>query len=380
MIRGGSGMKVALLHIFVFVLCVTVTACGDPNHPSNSGSDLKVIQSGTGGYSSGDSDAGNRVPPDTDAQVPLIVAPGVPPLASCTSPYAPVLEAVPAGASLPIFANPSDGLAVGTGASDSTIPTAWLTANYIALPTDPSDVVVFAELSPTACPTAVEFAQKYSVRSSFAPAAGLSGSTAIAKDDNRFVAWATHVQSINYGTNVTAFWQTPDLALGPATDNTNDVVSLGEGGTITLGFDATLSDGPGYDLVVFENGFADNYLELAFVEVSSDDSHFVRFDTASLVDAPAGAYGTLDTQQLEGFAGKYRVGFGTPFDLTWLKTRPEVLAGTVDLSHITSVRIVDIIGDGRTRDSLGHVVYDPYPTSGSAGFDLEAVGLLNVAP
>jgi len=373
-------MKAALFHIFVFGLYVTVTACGDPNHPSSSGSDLKVIQSGTGGYSSGDIDAGNRVPPDTDAQVPLVVAPSVPPLASCTSPYAPVLEAVPTGASLPIFANPSDELAVGTGASDSAMPTNWSAANYITLPTDPSDIVVFAELSPTACPTAVEFDQKYNVRSSFAPAAQLTGSTAISKDDNRFIAWATHVQALSYGANVTAVWQTPDLALGPASDNTNDVVSLGEGGTITVGFDVTLSDGPGYDLAVFENGFADNYLELAFVEVSSDGANFVRFDTASLVDAPTGAYGTLDTRQLEGFAGKYRIGFGTPFDLAWLKTRPEVLAGTVNLSRITSVRIVDIIGDGRTRDSLGHVVYDPYPTTGSAGFDLEAVGLLNVAP
>jgi hypothetical protein len=371
-------MKTALLHIFIFGLCVTVTACSDPGHLGGSGSSL--VQGGTGGNSNSGNDASNQVTPDADAQVPLIVAPSVQSLAPCTSPYAPVLEAVPTGALLPIFANPSDGLAAGLGAADSTTPTDWSAVNLVTLPTDPSNIVVFAELSSTACPTAVEFIQKYTVVSSFAPAAGLTGSTAISKDDSRFVDWATHVQAISYGANVTAAWQTPDKALGPATDDTTDVVSLGEGGTIAVGFDATLVDGPGYDFAVFENGFADNYLELAFVEVSSDGTSYVRFDTASLDDAPVGAYGTLDTRQLEGFAGKYRVGFGTPFDLAWLKTRPEVVAGTVDLSHITSVRIVDIIGDGRTRDSLGHVVYDPYPTTGSAGFDLEAVGLLNVAP
>jgi hypothetical protein len=52
----------------------------------------------------------------------------------------------------------------------------------------------------------------------------------------------------------------------------------------------------------------------------------------------------------------------------------------VDLSNITAIRIVDIIGDGSVRDSLGHLVYDPYPTTGSAGFDLDAVGLINVTP
>ncbi len=239
---------------------------------------------------------------------------------------------------------------------------------------------MFAQVSATSCPNAVTFAHEYSVRTSFAPAADVPGSSAISKDDPRFQAWASKTLSVSYGDGVTADWETPEKALGPATGDTTDVVSLGEGGTITLGFDVTLTDGVGYDFAVFENGFADDYLELAFVEVSSDAAHYLRFDTASLVDAPVGAYGTLNPEQLEGFAGKYRVGFGTPFDLSWLKDRPEVRAGLVNLSQITSIRIVDIVGDGRNRDSFGHVVYDPYPTTGSAGFDLEAIGLLNVAP
>jgi hypothetical protein len=168
--------------------------------------------------------------------------------------------------------------------------------------------------------------------------------------------------------------------LGPAGDDTTAVTSLGEGGSITVGFDTSLHDGDGYDFAVFENGFADDYLELAFVEVSSDGVNFSRFDAASLTPAPVGAYGTLDPTQLQGFAGKYRVGWGTPFDLGWLSSRPEVRAKLVDLSNITAIRIVDVIGDGRVRDSLGHLVYDPYPTTGSAGFDLDAVGLINVTP
>ncbi len=317
---------------------------------------------------------------DSGGAVPLVVPPVAPDLAPCTNPYAPVLEFVPAGATLPVFARTSDGLSVGAGDVGVSSPSAWSNTSSISLPTDDSTISVFAELSETTCPDAVEFAHEYSVRQLFPPAAGQPGSTAIAGDDARLSAWATKVLAVSYGENVDTSWQTPDKALGPATGDATDVVSLGEGGTITLGFDATLVDGSGYDFAVFENGFSDEYLELAYVEVSSDGEHFVRFDTASLVAAPVGPYGTLDPHELEGYAGKYRVGFGTPFDLGWLKARPEVQLGLLNLSQITSVRIVDVIGDGRNRDSFGHVVYDPYPTTGSAGFDLEAIGLLNVAP
>ena len=41
------------------------------------------------------------------------------------------------------------------------------------------------------------------------------------------------------------------------------------------------------------------------------------------------------------------------------------------------VRLVDIVGDGSCTDSFGRVIYDPYPTEGSAGFDLDAVGVIN---
>ncbi len=35
------------------------------------------------------------------------------------------------------------------------------------------------------------------------------------------------------------------------------------------------------------------------------------------------------------------------------------------------------MGDGSSTDSLGRVIFDPYPTEQSAGFDLDAVGVIH---
>ena len=43
------------------------------------------------------------------------------------------------------------------------------------------------------------------------------------------------------------------------------------------------------------------------------------------------------------------------------------------------MRIVDIVGNGTALDSAGRPIYDPYPTTGSAGFDLDAVGVIHYA-
>ena len=59
---------------------------------------------------------------------------------------------------------------------------------------------------------------------------------------------------------------------------------------------------------------------------------------------------------------------------------PAVLAGTVDLLNITRVRIVDIPGRGDFTDTTGAPVYDVWTTFGSAGFDLEAVGVIHHQP
>ncbi|GAA5506610.1 hypothetical protein Rcae01_02063 [Novipirellula caenicola] len=209
----------------------------------------------------------------------------------------------------------------------------------------------------------------------YAPAAGQSGSTAIAMDDPAIIAWATDWQQYAPGSDVSETFQTPDKALGPAAGNSFDIVSLGRGGEITLQFEIPIRDGLGADFAVFENSVTDTFLELAFVEVSSNGTDFFRFDTDSLTSSSVGAFGSVDPTNIDGFAGKYRQGFGTPFDLNDLAG----VSADLDVNAISYVRIIDIVGDGSQTDSNGDTVYDPYPTVGSAGFDLDAIGVINQA-
>lgn len=61
----------------------------------------------------------------------------------------------------------------------------------------------------------------------------------------------------------------PGIVLGPPGGST-DVVSLGNGGSITLSFgDVRIVDGPGIDFIVFENPMV-SYKELGTVDVSED--------------------------------------------------------------------------------------------------------------
>jgi hypothetical protein len=209
----------------------------------------------------------------------------------------------------------------------------------------------------------------------YPPAAGQAGSTAVFMDNAAFINWATGWQNYKPGAAVTSTWQDPQQALGPAEGTSFDIMSLGRGGEITLTFDQPIRNGPGWDFAVFENSFSDTFLELAYVEVSSDGETFVRFDNDSLSSSPVSAFGSTDPTDIQGFGGKYRQGYGTPFDLGDLSTKDEVLSGAVQLYRITHVKIVDIIGDGSYVDTSGDVIYDPYPTSQSAGFDLDAVGI-----
>ncbi len=230
-----------------------------------------------------------------------------------------------------------------------------------------------------------------------APEAGEAGTTAIHMSSNAIVAWADGYTNMQYGTDVDATWMTPEKALGPAEGTSSEIVSLGRGGTVTLTFPAGIGNRPGTDFAVFENSFSDTFLELAFVEVSSDGIHFVRFPNYSNTPDPVGAYGDLWTRWIHNLAGKYRQGYGTPFDLEELRTAYNAqLAGDtdfsaafaqqltnnfplLDLNNVTHLRLVDIVGDGSVLDSRGSVIYDPYATTGSAGFDLDAVGVLNEA-
>ena len=215
----------------------------------------------------------------------------------------------------------------------------------------------------------------------FEPAAGQANSTAISKNDPAIVGWATGWKDYLPGAEVEATWQTPDKALGSAVGNSFDIVTLGRGGSITLTFDKPISNGPGADFSVFENGINDSFLELAWVEVSSDGSTFSRFPGVSFTASPVGGFGSIDPTDIDGFASKYRQGFGTPFDL-------ENLNGVsgLDINAIHFVRLVDIVGDGTVFDDFPsnqggpHPIYDQFPTVLSAGFDLDAVAVINSSP
>ena len=225
------------------------------------------------------------------------------------------------------------------------------------------------------------------LKAQFPPAAGQVGSTAIRNDSNAIVAWATHcivhrgpidVSSPEGGS---ASYGSPEWAIGFAEGNPSQVVSLGDGGSATLTFEGLIYNGPGPDFVVFENGFSDEFLELAFVEVSSNGENFYRFPAISLTDTSLqiGPFGTLDPTKIHNLAGKYRAGYGTPFDLDDVSNIPGL-----DVNAITHVRIIDVIGcintPFLTRDSQGHIINDPWPTPfPSSGFDLDGVGAIHLS-
>jgi hypothetical protein len=211
----------------------------------------------------------------------------------------------------------------------------------------------------------------------FAPAAGQPGSTAVARTDSQLVAWATAFSNYQPGTDLDAAFADASKALGPAEGTNFDAVSLGNGGRITLSFAGTLFNGAGYDFAVFENSFSDTFLELAFVEVSSDGANFFRFPNFSFTPAAVGAFGAIDPTNVEGYAGKYRMGFGTPFDLDVLKNAPGL-----NVNAVSHIRLVDVLGNGSEFDNYPagapfngpHAIFDPFRTIGSAGFDLDGIG------
>ena len=206
----------------------------------------------------------------------------------------------------------------------------------------------------------------------------------IAMTDSAIIGWAIGWQDYIVGSNVFPKFQTPEKALGQAVGDSDDIVSLGRGGSITMIFDPPIADGEGFDFAVFENSFNETFLELAWVEVSSDGVHFVRFDNWSGTRMPVDGFGSVDSANLYQLAGKYKQGFGTLFDLNRLRYNTGDDPSVLDLDNIRYVRMVDIVGDGTCYDTaafhdqqVAHVIYDPYPTEESAGFDLDAIGVLN---
>ena len=208
---------------------------------------------------------------------------------------------------------------------------------------------------------------------SFDPAAGEKGSFAISKDNIKITGWASGYINYLSGEYVNNTWKTPEQALGKAEGDNSGIVCLGRGGEITLVFDIPVKNNEGLDFAVFENSFSNYFLELANVYVSSNGIDFEGFKTVSNTASPVPSYGTVDPIKINNFAGKYRQGFGTGFDLEELKNSSLVLSGDLDLNNIKYIKIVDIPGDGSVIDSEGNKVYDPFPTYGSAGFDLDGI-------
>ena len=219
-------------------------------------------------------------------------------------------------------------------------------------------------------------------------AVGTEGCEAVPANSTDIVAWATACtvtrgpQNIADESSQAVTYGSDSMAVGAVsmTDNLN-VVSLGDGGSAMLTFAQPIVNGDGFDFAVFENSFGDNFLELAYVEVSSDGVNFVRFPAVSLTqtEVQTGGMGTTDPTMINNLAGKYRMGWGTPFDLDELRD-----SAFLDVNNVTHVRIVDVVGsiDPRygTRDSRGNLVNDPWPTDNDkSGFDLAGVAVMHQA-
>ncbi|MDR6966189.1 hypothetical protein J2X31_000182 [Flavobacterium arsenatis] len=221
---------------------------------------------------------------------------------------------------------------------------------------------------------------------SYPPEAGTVGSTAIFKDSPLYVAWATGIivergyvnksnpNLIVSGSNKATFGS-PSDAIGFPDGN---VVSLGDEGFAIATFAQPIYDGEGFDFAVFENG-GPSFLELAFVEVSSDGINFFRFPAHSETQTTTqiGSFGTPSAPYLHNLAGKYAGQYGTPFDLSELEDN--IL---LDKNQITHVKIIDVVGSidplYATYDSFGNAVNESFPTPfNSCGFDLQAVGVIN---
>ncbi len=189
--------------------------------------------------------------------------------------------------------------------------------------------------------------------------------------------WAAEVIDVTYGEDA-GFGQglMPGVVLGPPKGGGSymgslDVLSLGVGGSITLGFgqDACVVNGVGDDLVVLENVFyvagdgSNRFIETARVAVSQDGKDFVEFPTEVDESLPPG-----DPERYSGFAGVEPVvdgdspatDGGDRFDLD-----------QVGLPWIRYVRITDTAGDPWDAGDEFGMGY------GKAGFDLDAVGAIH---
>lgn len=195
----------------------------------------------------------------------------------------------------------------------------------------------------------------------------------------------------------------PQNVLGPPHGNTNpqlpnadekELLSLGVGGSIVLEFSSSvIVDGPGADIIVFENpfqpiGYPDFvFAETATVAVSTDTVTWYTFPFE--FDDPGTTAGLYEKWRYRGLAGVTPV-FShpdngiSPFD-------PSLSGGdSFDLREVglSYARYVKITDTGTTEisptvDSRGNIVNDPgnaMNTPPTAGFDLDAVAAVHSTP
>jgi hypothetical protein len=208
------------------------------------------------------------------------------------------------------------------------------------------------------------------VSAQFDGAVGTQDCRAINISNPRIQSWALGVEvqrgfQRNSTTNYASYGK-PYNAQGCPDSTTTTCVSLGDGGIALITFSSPIIDGEGEDFCVFENGLNSTYLELGFVEVSSDGEHFYRFPATSYT-----TYNDIRPELLNNIAGKHEVGWGTPFDLSEIENDE-----FFNRNNVRYVRIVDIIG-GVDTDSQGNVIYDGTSGGPSTGYDLTGVGVLN---
>ncbi len=162
----------------------------------------------------------------------------------------------------------------------------------------------------------------------------------------------------------------PDVAIGPPVGGGTvaggtDVVSLGAGGEIVVALDgAGIPDGPGPDLIVFENAFLAGgdpsrpFAEPGAVAVSEDGVTFHEFPCDAVAFPYAGCAGIRPVLSSPGNGidpTDPAAAGGDPFDLA-----------DVGLRHARFVRMRDV----------GASIAAP-PT---AGFDLDAVAAVHSCP
>ncbi len=218
----------------------------------------------------------------------------------------------------------------------------------------------------------------------FAPAVGQLGCSAIYKDSSAIQSWADSCKVYrgwkdiaNKNLGKVSFGK--DSAGIGSVNISNGVVSLGDSGVVICYFKDAISNGIGEDFAVFENSFDGLFLELAFVEVSTDGLHYARFPAQSKTDTTLqiDGFGQIIATKIHNFAGKYKVDYGTPFDLEEIQND-----SFINKDSIHYVKLIDVVGSIQnnycSKDKDHNKINDPYPTPFiSGGFDLDAIGVIH---